>query len=302
MLHYCSNLTHLSLPVLDHSKSLNGGGDGQDDQLREAIQRMKYLEVLKVYYCSSCQPYLDLKMALKELTVHTVIHDHSEKDIKKFENWMMNGFNPPNLNVIVLNSGIYSAMIRLRNFLLASWPEWNVQVPTGHTACLRLYSNYKVPLSLFHNAPVFQLRYGEMVTLPYVRATNVGVDDKGLLLTNHNDGSKLVHKATLYVRPSNAMQSILRDHGQDNQLQLDNGVTNLTELDLNQYNIDIKPIVGACPQLQWLNLTNIKSLRLEELQVIAMCCCNLQGLNLMGIQVFDIMISCTTFHHLNIVA
>ena len=291
MLHYCSNLTHLSLPVLDHSKSLIDGADGPDDQLREAIQRMKSLEVLKVYCCSSCQPYLDLKMALKELTVHTVIN--SEEDIKGFQNWMINGFNPPNLNVIVLNRSIYSAMmndsvmIRLREFLLAAWPKWNVQVPTGHTACIRLYSNYKVPLSLFQNAPVFQLRYGETVTLPYVWATNVGVSDKGLLLTDHDDGSKLVHKARLYRKPSYTMQSILRDHGQDNQLQLDNGVTDLTELDLSGCNIDIKPIVGACPQLQRLNLKSIRSLRLKELRVIATCCCNLQGLNLMKIQTLD---------------
>ena len=287
MLHYCSNLTHLSLPVLDHLKNLNGGGDGPDDQLREAIQRIKCLEVLKVYCCGSCQPYLDLKMALKELTVHTIID--SEEDIKGFQIWMMNGFNPPILNVIVLNGNVYSAMIKLREFLLAAWPKWNVQAPTGHTACLRLYSNYKVPLSLFQNAPVFQLRYGETVTLPYVRATNVtvGVDDQVLLLTDHDDGSKAVHKARLYPRPSHTMHSVLRDHGQDNQLQLDNGVTNLTELDLSGCNIDIKPIVGACPQLQRLNLTNIRSLRLEELQVIATCCCNLQGLNLMKMRTLD---------------
>ena len=285
MLHYCSNLTHLSLPVLDHSKSLNGGGDGPDDQLREAIQRMKYLEVLKVYCCSSYQPYFDLKMALKELTVHTIIH--SEKVIEGFQIWMMNGFNPPNLNVIVPNGNIYSPMITLRKFLLGTWPKWNVRVPTGHTACIRLYSNYKVPLSLFQNAPVFQLRYGETVTLPYVRAANVGIDDKWLLLTDHDDGSKSVHKATLYLRPSHAMQSILYFHGQGNQLQLDNSVTDLTELDLSECNINIKPIVSACPWLQRLNLTNTRSLRLEELQVIATCCCNLQGLNLMKIQTFD---------------
>ena len=176
------------------------------------------------------------------------------------------------------------AMMRLIEFLLAAWPKWNVRVPTGHTACLRVYSNYKVPLNLFQNAPVFQLRYGETVTLPYVRATNVGVDDQVLLLTDHDDGSKSVHKARLYLQ---VMRGVLPDHGQDNQLQLNNGVTDLTELDLSECNIDIKPIVGACPQLQRLNLTNIRSLRLEELQVIATCCCNLQGLNLMEIQTLD---------------
>ena len=123
-----------------------------------------------------------------------------------------------------------------------------------------------------------------MVTLPYVRATSVGVDDQVLLLTDHDDGSKSVHKARLYLQ---VMRGVLPDHGQDNQLQLNNGVTDLTELDLSECNIDIKPIVGACPQLQRLNLTNIRSLRLEELQVIATCCCNLQGLNLMEIQTLD---------------
>ena len=68
-----------------------------------------------------------------------------------------------------------------------------------------------------------------------------------LLLTDHDGGTKSVHKARLYMEPSHTMNSILRDHGQDNQLQLDNVVTDLTELDLSDCNIDIKPIVGACP-------------------------------------------------------
>ena len=109
ILHYCSNLTHLSLPVLDCSESLND----PDDQLWEAIQGMEYLEVLKVFCCGSYQPYLKLKMALKELTVHTVIC--SEKDIKGFQNWMINGFNLPDINIIVLNGNINSTiMFRLR--------------------------------------------------------------------------------------------------------------------------------------------------------------------------------------------
>ena len=98
----------------------------------------------------------------------------SEEDIKGFKNWMMNGFNPPNLNVIVLLGSIYSAVIMLREFLLAAWPTWNAQVPSGHIACLKLHISYKPPLNLFQNEQVFQLQYGETVTLPFVQASNLG--------------------------------------------------------------------------------------------------------------------------------
>jgi len=46
-------------------------------------------------------------------------------------------------------------------------------------------------------------------------------------------------------------------------------------------------LLVACPQLQQLNLRNNRSLRLEDLQVIATCCCNLQGLNLEEIPIPD---------------
>ena len=273
ILHYCSNLTHLSLPVLDYSESLND----PDDQLWEAIQRMKYLKVLKVCCCSSYQPYLKLKIALRELTVNTMID--SEKDIKGFQNWMMNGFNPPNLNIILLNGSIYPAMIRLREFLLAAWPKWNIQVPTGHTACLKLYISYKPPLNLFQNTPVFQLRYGETVTLPFVQASNLGIDEC-FLLTDHSDSGKMIHKAKFYAQ---VWYHDIHDHRQDT-LQ---NISNLTELDLSNSNLDFKQIIDAYPQLQRLNLQDNTALRLEDLQMIATCCCNLQGLNLMGTLITD---------------
>ena len=98
-----------------------------------------------------------------------------------------------------------------------------------------------------------------------------------------------VNRYTKQLRSSYAIHSILCDHGQDNQLQLDNSVTDLTELDLSECNIDVKLIASWClsiaPAVNYL--TNIRSLRLEELQVIATPCCNLQGLNLMEIQTFD---------------
>ena len=280
ILHYCSNLTHLSLPVLDYSESLND----PDDQLWEAIQQMKYLEVLKVYCCSSYQPYLKLKMALKELTVNTVIR--SEKNMEGFQNWMMNGFKPPNLNIIILNSSIntYSALIMLREFLLAAWPKWNVRVPTGHTACLKLYISYKPPLNLFQNAPVFQLRYGEIATFPFVQARNLGIDEC-FLLTDHSDSGKMIRKAKIYSQGSFSLSFDIHDHKQGILQSISN--VNVTELDLTKSNLDFKQIINACPQLQRLNLHHNTVLRLEDLQMIATCCCNLQGLNLKGTLITD---------------
>ena len=279
LLHYCSNLTHLSLPVVDYSeKSFND----PDDQLCEAIHQMKYLETLKVFCCGSYEPYVKLKIALKELTVNIVIH--SEKDIMGFQNWIMNGFNPPNLNIIVLNDSISTAMIMLREFLLNAWPIWNVRVPTGHTACLKSYISYKPPLNLFQNAPVFQIRYGEMVTFPFVHASNLGID-KYFLLTDHNDSGKMIHKAKIYSERSFAWSFNIHDH-MHRQDKIQN-IGNLTELDLSNSNIDFKQIINACPQLQRLNLQNYTTLRLEDLQMIATCCCNLQGLNLKGTLITD---------------
>ena len=66
-----------------------------------------------------------------------------------------------------------------------AWPRWNSQISAGHIACLKLYVGYIAPLNLFQNVPVFQLQYGQPVTLPLVQASNVGVTDKWLLITDH---------------------------------------------------------------------------------------------------------------------
>ena len=58
-------------------------------------------------------------------------------------------------------------------------------------------------------------------------------------------------------------------------------IGNLTELDLSRCNLDFTNVIVACPQLRRLNLQDITTLRVEDLQVIATCYYNLQGLNLM---------------------
>jgi len=285
MLQCCNNLTHLNLPPLDHADRYFA-----EQVIMKSMQKMKHLQVLSIHCYHSLQPYLNLRVNLEKLTTHTQFAFKKYSNI--FENWMSNGFIPPNLNFVL----DYSTTLRcsmligsLKNFLLDAWPIWNSQIPVGHIACLKLYIGYTAPLNLFQNAPVFQLQYGQPVSLPFVQANNIGLTDKWLLLTDHNDGSRTVYKGKLCITLSHAMNCTIHDHGSDNQLQQDCRVSNLTELDLSECNLDLKLlyILVACPHLQRLNLSKNKRLRLEDLQAIATCCCNLQGLNLGRILIPD---------------
>ena len=279
MLQYCNNITNLNLPALDHWSSR---GIYSDTQLRKCIQQMKHLEVLTVYcHAGLFQPYLNLsKSTLKELTICTVIQ--SKKDIRTFKDWKMNEFIPPNLNVIVLTGSMYSTLRTFWKYLVAAWPVWNSEIPAGRVACFRLYISYKVPLNLFQNTPDFQLQYGETATPPFVKGHNKGFPE-WLLLTDCNNGGETIHKAKVCYEVSSAMYNITRDY-EDNQL-LGN---NLTELDLGYYNTEITPLILACPQLQRLSLKNQTLMMLDDLQVIATCCCNLQGLNLPNFPMPDV--------------
>ena len=276
MLRYCSNLTHLSLP------ELSSPSDDSDLQLREAIQEMKHLQVFKIHCCGSFQQYLNLNIALKELTIHR--EKISGEDIEASKNWMINGFTPPKLNVVILRDD-YLSYLTVSRFLVGLYKCYGW--PVGHTACLKVYFGYfKVPLNLFKSAPTLQLQYGGESTLPFVQVSSVGIDREWLLLlTDHDDGSKMVYKATLDRKSIHSVQGIIHHPGQQ---KLDDEVFNLTELDLDGHDFDFKGIVAVCPWLQRLNLSGYASLKLEDLQVIATFCSNLQGLNLMEISICDV--------------
>ena len=271
MLQFCSNLTHLSLPALDYSNSIF---DNLDEQLRRGIQEMKHLEVLTIHCYTSVKPYLSLKTALKELTIYTVIR--SKESVVVFIDWMMNGFNPPKLNIILHSSSINVTLRTFGGVLMSVWSRWNSQIPAGHFACLKVYIDYKVPLNLFQNAPVFQLQYGERLTLPLARVDIVGTS-KWLLLTDHDiNDSRVVLKA-------NYKQYNYR--GTQGYVLLHNIATSLTELDLSECNFNLVQVIVSCPLLQRLNIKNNSALSLQDLRTIANCCCVLEGLNLTDVPI-----------------
>jgi len=207
ILQHCNNLTHLNLPGLDQV------GSHFDEQLMKVIHEMKHLQVLNVHCYDSLETYLNFRVRSEDITFDMKLPG---KDI---ENWMLNGFIPPNLNIIVHDyCTSFLMLLQLRDFLLDAWPRWNSQIPAGHIACLKLYGDYTVPLNMFQNAPLFQLRYGQQVTLPFVQASNIGVTDNWLLLTDHDYGVKMVSKAEICINLSCAMYSMIHDHGLGNQL------------------------------------------------------------------------------------
>ena len=281
-LQHCRNITYLNLPALDYVKRF----DDVDMQLRKTIEGMEHLEVLNIHCATSFQPYLNLKIKLKELTIRTVIR--SMEDIEGTQDWVANGFTPLNLNIVVLDGSIYPAMTSCKEFLLSVWLEWNSKVPTGYVACLKLYTSYKTPLCLFQNAPLFQLHYGETITLPFVL---MRLHDIWLLLTDHDDGNKAVYKAKVFYRPSDQlyMYNILYNHRKDIQLQEQLDIfTNLTELDFSDDSSKFREIVPYCPQLQRLDFGHNARLRIDDLRMIATCCYNLQGMKLLGMRIPDI--------------
>ena len=205
MLQFCSNLTYLRLPNLDHPIGTREAKSLHFMQLRKAIQEMKHLEALEISECcSGLLGRLNLNIALKELTIYT---ESGTEVVSKI--WMKKGFTPLKLNLVSKNGGFRDV-----DFWVSTWYKWNSWVPAGHIACLKVYTGYKAPLNLFNNVPEFQLQYGEgAATLPFVQLSNVEINEKWLLmLTDHDDGSKIVRKGRLYYDDTYRMQDFLRHH------------------------------------------------------------------------------------------
>ena len=285
VLYFCHNLTHLCLSI---------GPDLTSEQLGEVVQNMKYLMVLDVYLPhrglsservvhtdSTFQTLFNSSVRLKEMTIRLELSVRLR--MKDLQNWIAQGFNPPTLNFIVPEQ-----QLMLKSDLLHAWEQWNSQVPPGHTAGLRIFHYLKAPLNLFLGLPVFQLEYGKMATLPFMKASSVGLlglSKDLLLLTDCTYGSKTLHKAEVDKTSYDTHDIVCSDCNVD-------GFKLVTELDLSRCDVQSYHLVNialACPNLQRLNLRiNQQCLSLEGMQMIAKHCCKLRGLNLSGIPVSDI--------------
>ena len=154
---------------------------------------------------------------------------------------------------------------------------------------MTLYYNWKTPLNLFPNLPSFQLQFGKVATLPLFNLSKfgvVGLENDFLLLPGNC--SNVTAAATAYKA------RLWKHHG---NIELKSGVSSLnmiTEFDFSSSNLlqsnHLEQLAVVCPNLQRLNLQDHSNcLRsLQGLRAIATYFHNLQGLNLVGVQVTEV--------------
>jgi len=276
MLRLCKNVVHLSLPT----SQLSG------EQFKQIIKQMKHLQSLDISATmGESWPLLSCRK-LKELTLRMQVK-------KEDYLWLYNpdgprtlfSFKPQNMNIIFNKRDcIYE------HRLLEEWLKLNPSSRTGHTGCLRLFSNIKIPMNFLPQLPEFQVQFGPSCSLPCVRASNYG------LLGLHKDILLLTDMYT--CKGKKLCKAVMRSY---NRLNLDGhfnsdivSLNHLTHFDASNtkylHSGHLEQLALICPNLEELNLQgNANCLKsLQGLHMLASCCDNLQGLNLLGISVTDL--------------
>ncbi|XP_065886988.1 uncharacterized protein [Dysidea avara] len=267
MLQYCNNVRYLSL-------TLPVGTVLHPDQLVEAVQHMKDLQILDIPWEVDIKPLLLICSSLKELTVYVHKSEGISSDVWVDE-WVSIGFRPPNLSIVFISN-----QLPLTHELVQKWQLWNTKLPIDHTAHLKLYVRFKIPLSISPTLPAFQLQFSPTAVLPFVQANHSGIPglDIQLQLTDRCSGNKTVCKATKVIGAYPSVHRVTSLHS-------------VTHFDITRYSAllsnHLEQLAIACPNLQQLKLRNcyecLKSL--QGLNAIANYCPNLQGLNILGISI-----------------
>ena len=271
LLKYCSNVKHLSLPVV---LTVN------PDQLGEVVRCMEQLLTLDIYWDTDAhvKPLLLVGSKLRELTLYVSKNCGSESFVDSVNDWVCMGFKPPKLNIVFTATNYLAQM---NHESVENWQQWNSKVPVGKAAYLKVYTGLKIPLKLFPVQPIFQLYFGQTAVIPLVHAKQCGISGLSLnylQLTDCSSGSKTLYKATgsALLCPSN------------------NSITNLhflTHFEIYTCSsflpADLEQLAMVCPNLQRLKLSTCRQVleSLQGLRAIANHCQDLQGLSIMGISV-----------------
>ena len=285
ILRHCSNLVELRLSTESGLSC---------DQLEKAIRSMGNLQILTVSHWTD-EIYLLLMICnrLKKLTVMMdMLHFH-----EVLTEWAAKGFIPSELNIISTN---YFHPGDLRQL----WLSLNSNSSTAHTSYFKVYARYKVPMNLSPSLPDFQLQFGQSCTLPFVRASTyglLGLEVDLLLLTNctYACGRKTLYKATTVYEDQCGFDTRIGLKGFDTIIQrsdLNRNIYSLafiTHFDASHSKLQsghLEQLAMACRNLLELNLKyNTDCLKsLQGLRVIAACCQNLRGLNLLFISAKDV--------------
>ena len=290
MSEYCKNVIQLGLP----STKLH------PEQLGRILLHMEHLQRLDIQWDTEVKQLLDevVGMNLTELTIRLWVESydafyHNNKlrqSLSLFlDDWILLGFVPQNVNLF---TAMMTPLNGWQKLLLDIWYKAKSTSPVGCTGYFKWYVNHKIPLNLFPMLlPVFQLEFGQTTFLPFVSTSNCGLpelENDLLRLTNCVSDSNLVYQVTnafmeyeQWIKFSSFFCSSRNLGCAIIQLFLQG-----CDLSSNQ----LGQIGTAFPNLQRLDISNNEDCleRLQGLCTIASSCHHLQGLNLLGVPLYNL--------------
>jgi len=171
------------------------------------------------------------------------------------QDWMNNKCKPLSLNLVT-----EALAIEEETHLIESFLDFNFE-PLMYTSHFKYYYYGHLPLGLFSSFLAFQLEIGQTVTLPFVKASDLGILglDWDILMVNssfHDD--KLVHK-------------------------VDAGSPSVCEIFQNK-NIKLNSVTYCLDYVTEFNFSSSQYVCPGHLEQLAIACPNLQRLNLIGNQ------------------
>jgi len=280
VLQYCENVIELAVPTARFVPQ----------RLGEFIQEhMRVLQKIDFKWNTDfmLMPFLELitSSKLKELTIRLTMkpdyeipscfsrgHNLQSSMSSFIGGWVNKGFMPCNLNIVCIHV--------LPTDLHIMWSYHNVVSSSGQTGQVKLYSSLKVPLDLYIALPLFQIQFGQTAPFSFVDANKfglVGLEKNVICLSSRN---------TAAVKAAFSSYS--------GGIPIDDNLSFVTDFDISRceslHSDHLEQLAVICPKLHRLSLAkNLNCLKkLQGLRAIASCCNNLQGLNLLGIQVSEV--------------
>ena len=243
----------------------------------QKVVEMKLLRKLEICQAESV-PIEPIIVACSKLEELVLKYEGGVSGYDYLYKWINAGCKPPNLSVM------YGTSVDIIMFV-QRWPQWNSQIPAGHTAHFKVFSFnswdwWKSSIVI----PDLQLEFGKNATYPFIKPSNFGLfgfGDDLMLLTNSTNNGKAFHqlKEPPYMRSEE--RSLITSHLCCNVSTL-NFVTDFDASYCGLLSGHLEQLSIACPNLERLNLKHNRNCleSLKGLRSIVNQCHHLQGLNL----------------------
>ena len=169
MMHYCKNVTHLSLPACTQL-SLN--------QLQNIVHTRKSLQQLDVFICSKfvCENrtvcniigLLRITAANVKKLILRVKYDRPQSImdvLSSIQEYAKQGYPLPLINIITENDEKIDFLFNIWSTSSSKWPSVEVS----------LFDKKKVPMNLYTPMPLRKFTFGPSSTPPFIQLGNYGI-------------------------------------------------------------------------------------------------------------------------------